>query len=70
MIKHKLVKIMPKLPETQKEIKNNFGGDFLKYLEHILDKYVNDGWDIVSPNVYANGFGAEIGALFIFKKEQ
>jgi len=69
MIKNKLVNINPRMPNTQREIDNDFQGDFLKYLEHILDNYVNEGWVLISSNVYANPYGSEFRELFIFQKD-
>lgn len=69
MKKHKILEIYLQLPETQKMLKEKYNGSFTQYLEDILDEYSNDGWDILSPNIVYNGFGAIFKAIFVFQKE-
>jgi hypothetical protein len=69
MIKHKIVEIYLKHPETEKILSEKYGGQFTSYIEDRMDEYVMQGWNIIQPNLVYNGFGSIHKVILLMVKE-
>ena len=70
MNKFEILDLNPNLPKTSEEIEKRASGNFIKYLELVLEDYINTGWKIVAPNIITNPYGSIIKAIFIFEKKE
>lgn len=69
MIKHKIIEIYLKHPETQKTLNEKYSGQFTIYIEDRMDEYVSQGWEIIQPNLVYNGFGSIHKVILLMVKE-
>lgn len=70
MFEYKIVELIHGMPDIQKAMKEKYDNNFLKYIEGVINEYVENGWNLYAPNIITNPFGSTIRAILIFQKSK